>query len=551
MRYRDFQILIGERLPDGYRVRVLASPAGEGEGFLAIAPDSSDMQAALRRMDAGDTDEEFLKGLGSLLFDKLFAGDIRDRYQQSLGEVGAEEGLRLRLRIEPPEISVLPWEILYDQQRRFFLATSPEALVSRYIHTPARLAPLLVDLPLRILVVISSPTDLPHLNVEDEEERILKALKPLIRNKGVELDVLRVATPQAIRAKLRDKDYHVFHFIGHGDFVEGEGYLALVEAVDGNSHMMDAEDFSTFFLGYRHLRLIILNACRSAETGGEHAFVGMAPHLVGRGIPAVIAMRYPIYDDTARLFSEEFYGSLVKGYPVDTAISDARRAILQMKGRGQLDFAVPVLFMRAEDGVIIEFHSEKRERIIEGTQDALHTISNLFERYSLKDGSLAVGELVGNLSELVELNRHLLEWIELHDMLHELEVGLTFIYDEVRRKQPAEMDTPSIKAHWRLWKDNAFVKMVTFASSIRHIGDAYCEDDEGQPQGVEWMVELATVQRRIDEDLEQLSLIPLRDHVNDLSEVVTKYMHFARRQLRTTAASLSTLSDELLVTIKP
>ena len=64
MRYRDFQILIGEKLPNGYRVRVLASSAGEGEGLFAIEPDSLDIQEILRRMDAGDVDEEFLKSLG-------------------------------------------------------------------------------------------------------------------------------------------------------------------------------------------------------------------------------------------------------------------------------------------------------------------------------------------------------------------------------------------------------------------------------------------------------------------------------------------------------
>ena len=43
MRYRDFQILIGEKLPNGYRVRVLTSSAGEVEGLFAIEPDSPDM----------------------------------------------------------------------------------------------------------------------------------------------------------------------------------------------------------------------------------------------------------------------------------------------------------------------------------------------------------------------------------------------------------------------------------------------------------------------------------------------------------------------------
>jgi hypothetical protein len=276
----------------------------------------------------------------------------------------------------------------------------------------------------------------------------------------------------------------------------------------------------------------------------------MAPQLVRRGIPAVIAMRYSISDRTAILFSEEFYRPLAKGYPVDTAVSEARRAILQDIGRDKRDFGIPVLFMRAANGVIVEFHSEKRERIVEGTQEALETISELFTQHELREGSVAVDELAGYLAELVELNGHLLEWIELYDLLQELEIGLTLVYDEVQGKDPVEIGIPLVKAHWQLWRNNMLVKLLTFARSMSHIAEPYDEDSQGRPHGAEWVVDLVTIQRQIDEDLNTLSLMPLREHVSNLRTVIRGCIHYAGRQLKTTATSLSALSDELLITVR-
>lgn len=551
MRYHDFELLIGEKGPGGYHVRVLHSPAGQAEGTLTLDPGVETIRAALERLDREEVDEALLKEFGHTLFQDLFAGEVRDVFHRSLGQVRAEgAGLRLRLRIEPPQLSSLPWEYLYDQSENFFLATSPEILISRYIQIARPLAPLLMDLPLRVLVAIASPADLPRLDVEKETEQIQSALASLLDSQQVELDVLRTATRREIQARLQDKEYHVFHFVGHGDFVEGRAFLALIEEEGGAHQPMDAEDFSLFFLGYRPMRLIVLNACKTAETATERAFVGMASHLVGRGIPAVIAMRYAIPDRTALLFSEEFYKPLAKGFPVDTAVSEARRAILQDVGRDVRDFGIPVLFMRAKDGVIVEFHPQKREQIVTGTQDALLTLKGLLEEHALDNGLVALDELEANLAELVKLNAYLLEWIELSDLLRELDRGLIPIYDETERKQPTEMNLSLIGSQWRLWKDSTFVRLTVFARGIRYIGEPYEERDEARPQGPEWMTELVTAQRTIDQALRDLSLRPLQEHLQALHSTIGKHQHLANRRLQETARAVLTLSNELLRTVQ-
>ena len=65
-------------------------------------------------------------------------------------------------------------------------------------------------------------------------------------------------------------------------------------------------------------------------------------------------MQYTIVDSTAKLFTSEFYKTLALGFPVDRAIQSTRNAISQDVGLDKPDFATPVLYMRAKDGIILD-----------------------------------------------------------------------------------------------------------------------------------------------------------------------------------------------------
>ncbi len=91
--------------------------------------------------------------------------------------------------------------------------------------------------------------------------------------------------------------------------------------------------------------------------GEVRGLTGMAPRLVQAGIPAVVAMRYPIFDDAAITFSREFYRALASGLAVDSAIADARKGLFlaeESKGRTYRAWFMPVLFMRASDGSLFD-----------------------------------------------------------------------------------------------------------------------------------------------------------------------------------------------------
>src|SRR5688500_12475292 len=63
-------------------------------------------------------------------------------------------------------------------------------------------------------------------------------------------------------------------------------------------------------------------------------------------------MQFEIADDVASTFAHEFYGALADGYPIDAAVTEARKAIFAA-GR-ETEWAIPVLYLRAPDGRIFE-----------------------------------------------------------------------------------------------------------------------------------------------------------------------------------------------------
>ncbi len=65
-------------------------------------------------------------------------------------------------------------------------------------------------------------------------------------------------------------------------------------------------------------------------------------------------MQCSIWDTTAKLFADEFYRTLALAYRVDAAIQTTRNAISMEVGLDKRDFATPVLYMRAKDGIILQ-----------------------------------------------------------------------------------------------------------------------------------------------------------------------------------------------------
>jgi CHAT domain-containing protein len=65
------------------------------------------------------------------------------------------------------------------------------------------------------------------------------------------------------------------------------------------------------------------------------------------GIPAVVAMQFPISDEAAINLSGAFYDRLAANWPLERALTHARK-MMQQKSR--TEWGIPVLFTRSGTG---------------------------------------------------------------------------------------------------------------------------------------------------------------------------------------------------------
>ena len=92
----------------------------------------------------------------------MFSGDVRACLRSSVDEAKRDNaGIRVRLRLADPALADLPWEFLYVQSVNRFLALSVQTPLVRYMDLPEVLQPIAVTPPIRVLAMISSPTDYP------------------------------------------------------------------------------------------------------------------------------------------------------------------------------------------------------------------------------------------------------------------------------------------------------------------------------------------------------------------------------------------------------
>jgi hypothetical protein len=364
--YLNFDLLLEPaEEQEGYRAAVLASPAGTAETRFLQPFSEVELENFILRVSHGSRrrgtrgssspDVETVKLLGQRLFESLFHDDLEQLLQQSM--VAAErqdKGLRLRLRLDgAPALADLPWEFLYERSSNHFLGLSVSTPIIRYLDLPNLGRPLVVQPPLRVLVMISSPTDYPELFVEDEWAKLSQALGDLERRGLVTLERLERASLDALQRRLRRASYHIFHFIGHGEFDRrSQDGLLVLEDQTGRGRPLRGYELGTLLHDQRSLRLVILNACEGARAAKNDPFVGVAQSLVQQGMVAAVAMQFDITDEAATTFTQEFYGAVADGYPIDASLAEARKAMFA-QGH-EVEWATPVLYTRSAEGRVFD-----------------------------------------------------------------------------------------------------------------------------------------------------------------------------------------------------
>lgn len=359
----DFDLLITPLAEGGYRARIVSSPAGVAGGTFTLPFSELEIEnlvlrmgqvrSGLRRRASPQTDAA--REFGRRLYDAVFDGEVATCWRNSVAEAGRQNArLRLRLRLtDAPELFDLPWEYLYDAGADRFLTLSSKTPLVRYLELSGRIVPLPVQPPLRILALIASPHDLEALDVEREWRNLQAALADLVERNAVQLIRCPSPTLPELQRTLRRQECHIFHFVGHGayDGKEQDGLL-LFEDDQGRSRPVSGRQLGALLHDEGQLRLAVLNACEGGRASRLDPFSGVGQSLLQQGVPAVIAMQFAVTDVAAAIFAHEFYAAVADGYPIDSALAEARKAIFAQSE--SVEWGTPVLYMSAVEGRVFD-----------------------------------------------------------------------------------------------------------------------------------------------------------------------------------------------------
>jgi hypothetical protein len=273
---------------------------------------------------------------GAALFEVLFHRESLALYRN----VPEARRVSLGVMTKLARLLAIPWEYLRDPNAP--LGPSFKRPVIRVVPTVGRL-----PLPRRrkegkkakVLFIAPDPTDQKPTSWVREKQELATNFDLWPRD--VELEVLDPPTKAELTLRLRDANdtFDVVHIVAHGDSSQ-----LLMEDPQGQSDAITANDLSAFLNG-RGVGLVVLSSCAGGQVKYQHVFAEFAPALVRVGIPAVVAMQYPVRARTAITFASTFYRCLLQqGMDLDRALIEARLGLVALFGTQSVEWGVPVLY---------------------------------------------------------------------------------------------------------------------------------------------------------------------------------------------------------------
>jgi tetratricopeptide (TPR) repeat protein len=230
----------------------------------------------------------------------------------------------------PPALAAFPWELLYDPNHTDdtgFLARQRPIL--RLAPPGKDLAP--IQLPLRVLLLLSSPPDLEEysrVDVESERAAVEHALQMGRQNGLVYLLVEDTVTEERVNQALSTFQPHILHYIGHGEYNDIQGGSLLWEDAAGRSRPIAAERVAGLLQGHT-LHAVVLHGCQTALGNTHFNVFSLAQTLLTAGIPAVLAQRANFSYAASQCASAVWYDALIRKMTLADGILAVRRALAE------------------------------------------------------------------------------------------------------------------------------------------------------------------------------------------------------------------------------
>ena len=231
------------------------------------------------------------KEFGRLLFETVFRDAVLMCLRSSLTVAETRNEGRLRIRLDltdAPGLIDLPWEYLFDPEANRFLCLSLDTPLVRYLDVPGQIQPLAVKPPLRALVVMASPEDLPPLNVNVEWQRMQKARSKTWKRPICWLwSAWRHQRLRRCKIDCARKPIRYCTLLAIAVLTMRLARMLIFGDENNHSRFVTGELFSTILHDAKALRLVILNTCSGAKTSIADPFAGISQLLIQQGIPSL------------------------------------------------------------------------------------------------------------------------------------------------------------------------------------------------------------------------------------------------------------------------
>lgn len=309
------------------------------------------------------------KRIGKDLYRELVdtKSEVSSALNVSFGRVRRNQDLRISFKV-PRRHLQLPLELLHDDDWLALKHPLSKYITGLQIKRRPLSASLWHGQELRVLLVASNVSgritvsgqqywlgEIPGADAELEEVRAL--FDRLAGDGQIRFRLEILGTDKATYARVRDElqsgQHHLFHYSGHGFFDRRwpeNSSLFFWEAGRGSAiRAMTASELK-LLIQDSDLHFAYFSCCEGATQAGvagllDNDFLGIVDASVEAGLPAVLGMRWPVDDGSARVLAREFYDALFREGALDTALLKARQAIAS-RDRKDITWVSPVLVVQ-------------------------------------------------------------------------------------------------------------------------------------------------------------------------------------------------------------
>jgi hypothetical protein len=322
-----------------------------------------------RRLLVLDTVDVLGNHLWKLALDNEVGDQLIDAYkvvQDKDPELTPPIRIRISIDDDAPDLATLPWEFIRFPGRpdvgHFHLAAEKKVVFSRFLSDSEEREIRRADNMVRVLFIMGLPDT---RDTEEEQSRFKAMIGDLKRVGGKSLDVQQLDEwdPDYIARKFADlkRESHTIDIVHLVALCRDEknGPELLLPADGGGDSFQDPAPVVRALTEDRLTRpeVVVLHLGDwRGEAVPEH-FERLAPAFIKAGVPAVLAMQYPMTPldgSEGPRFMPDFYENLMKGNPIGQAVQYARHGLIFGRPVNR-HFGAPVLYMQSmQDGPLLQ-----------------------------------------------------------------------------------------------------------------------------------------------------------------------------------------------------